>query len=63
MSIFFNDINFVDINVFQNSNISKSEVRAKVNLEQPTLKNTEPRLGYWQKTGASGSKIDDYILT
>jgi hypothetical protein len=62
LSTFSNDINFVDINVSQNPNISKSEARVKANLEQPTLKNAEPKLGYWDKNAGSGNNIENYAL-
>jgi len=60
--VFSNDINFVDINVSQNPSISKSEARAKANSEQPTLKNAEPKLGYWDKNAGSSNNIENYAL-
>lgn len=62
MSTFSLDMNFIDINVSQNPSISKSEARAKAISEQPTLKNTEPKLGYWDKNAGSGNNIENYSL-
>lgn len=62
LSTFSNNMNFVNITVSSSPSIFKSEARAIAISEQPTLKNAEPKLGYWDKNAGSGNNIENYAL-
>jgi len=62
LSTFSNDMNFVDIIISSDPNISKSQASVKAASKQPILKNIEPKLGYWDKNTASGNNPKDYAL-